>query len=166
VLRGRLEVQSGVEAHQLSEKSKALKDCRACHQEGAAPFQSVTLTIAGPDGRPLRHGVQKDVLSSLTSMQSVRGFYAIGSTRIKLLDYLLVMVLAGAICVPVVHMMIKRLFKGVRGELEAQRLATAAGHQAGTPPAQAIESLSFKDGDRADAATGDAPSSQSEQGPK
>ena len=131
VLRGRLEVQSGVEAHQLSEKSKALKDCRACHQEGAAPFQSVTLTMAGPDGRPLRHGVRKDVLSSLTSMQSVRGFYAIGSTRIKLLDYLLIMVLVGAICVPLGHMTVKRLFKGVRERLEAERLAALAAESAG-----------------------------------
>ncbi|MCF8168171.1 MAG: hypothetical protein K9J77_06120 [Rhodoferax sp.] len=135
VLRGRLEVKSGVEAHQLSEKEKAIKDCNACHQAGAAPFQSVTLTIAGPDGRPLRHGVQKEVLSSLTSMNSVRGFYAIGSTRIKLLDILLVMVLAGAVCVPIGHMTIKRLFKGVRERLEAERLAAAAAGDAATPGA-------------------------------
>ena len=134
VLRGRLEVQSGVEAHQLSEKGKALKDCDACHKEGAAPFQSVTLTIAGPDGRPLRHGVQKDVLSSLTSMQSVRGFYAIGSTRIKLLDYLLVMVMVGAVCVPIGHMTVKRLFKGVRERLEAERLAAANGSGTAAAP--------------------------------
>ena len=96
-LRGRLEVSSGVQAHQLSEKSKAIKDCNTCHREGASPFQSVTLTIAGADGRPLRHAIQKSVLSSLTSMSSVRGFYAIGSTRIKLLDTLLVVVLIGAV---------------------------------------------------------------------
>ncbi len=123
VLRGRLEVRSGVEAHQLSDKSKAIKDCNFCHKEGAAPFQSVTLTIAGPDGRPLRHGIQKEVLSSLTSMESVRGFYAIGSTRIKLLDTLLVMVVLGAICVPLGHMTVKRMFKSVREKLEAEKLA-------------------------------------------
>ncbi|MEI6804522.1 MAG: cytochrome c3 family protein [Burkholderiales bacterium] len=133
VLRGRLEVRSGVEAHQLSEKSKALKDCNVCHKEGASPFQSVTLTIAGPDGRPLRHGVQTAVLSSLTSMDSVRGFYAIGSTRIKLLDILLVLVVAGAVCVPLGHMTIKRLFKGVRERLEAERLAAQHAAAAGAP---------------------------------
>ncbi len=125
LLRGRLEVSSGVEAHQLSEKSKAIKNCDTCHQQGAAAFESVTLTIAGPDGRPLRHGVQNEVLKSLTSMESVRGFYAIGSTRIKLLDYLLVLVFFGALSVPLVHMTVKRLFKGVREKLEAERLAAA-----------------------------------------
>ncbi|HSB58538.1 MAG TPA: cytochrome c3 family protein, partial [Methyloceanibacter sp.] len=47
VLRGRLEVRSGKEAHQISLKSRALRDCSTCHQQGAAAFQSVTLTIAG-----------------------------------------------------------------------------------------------------------------------
>jgi hypothetical protein len=134
VLRGRLEVKSGIEAHQLSEKSLALKDCNVCHKEGAAPFQSVTLTIAGPDGRPLRHGVQNAVLSSLTSMESVRGFYAIGSTRIKLLDILLIMVVGGAIFVPIGHMTVKRLFKGVRERLEAERLATQSAADAAAAP--------------------------------
>ena len=139
LLRGRLEVRSGVEAHQLSEKSKAIKDCNTCHQQGAAAFESVTLTIAGPDGRPLRHGVQNEVLNSLTSMESVRGFYAIGSTRIKLLDYLLVLVFLGALSVPLAHMTVKRLFKGVREKLEAERLAAAqnADKQASTADRQA-----------------------------
>lgn len=126
VLRGRLEVRSGVQAHQITEKGRAIKNCNFCHQQGATPFQSVTLTMAGPDGRPLRHGVQKDVLSSLTAIDSVRGFYAIGSTRIKLLDILLVMVVLGAACVPIGHMTIKRLFKGVRQRLEAERKAALA----------------------------------------
>lgn len=126
VLRGRLEVMSGIEAHQLSEKSLAIKDCNVCHQKGAAPFQSVSLTIAGPDGRPIRHDVQKDVLTSLLATESVRGFYAIGSTRIKLLDYLFLFVMLGAISVPIGHMTIKRLFKGVRDKLEAERKAAPA----------------------------------------
>lgn len=125
-LRGRLEVRSGVQAHQMSDASMAIKDCKVCHQAGAAPFQSVSLTIAGPDGRPLRHGIQKEVLHSLTSMDSVRGFYAIGSTRIVLLDQLLVLVLLGAISVPLGHLAIKRLFKSVREKLESERLAASA----------------------------------------
>jgi predicted CXXCH cytochrome family protein len=107
VLQGRLEVSSGVEAHQISEKARALKDCDACHRAGAEPFQSVSLTIAGPDGRPLRHGVQGQVLTSLTSIDSVRGFYAIGASRITLLDWLLLLVVLGSISVPVAHMSLK-----------------------------------------------------------
>jgi hypothetical protein len=97
VLRGRLEVRAGVQAHQLADKSKAIRDCDTCHREGAQAFQSVVLTIAGPDGLALRHGVDQQVLSSLVAMESVRGFYAIGATRIKLLDWLLVLVVLGSV---------------------------------------------------------------------
>jgi hypothetical protein len=129
VLSGRLEVRSGVQAHQMAEKDKALKDCKVCHQSGAVPFQTVMLTVAGADGRPLRHSVEKDVLSSLTAMGSIKGFYAIGSTRIKLLDYLLVLVVLGVLCVPAAHLTANYLFKGRREKLKAQAQAaqSAAG---------------------------------------
>jgi predicted CXXCH cytochrome family protein len=122
VLKGRLEVMSGVEAHQLSDKSHAIKDCNTCHRAGAQAFQSVSLTIAGPDGRPIRHSVQKDVLTSLLATQSIRGFYAIGSTRIKWLDILLVLVMIGACAVPLTHWSIHLLTR----KLRARRLAEQA----------------------------------------
>jgi hypothetical protein len=122
VLRGRLEVISGVEAHQISAKENAIKDCDTCHRAGAPAFQSVSLTIAGPDGQPIRHSVQKDVLTSLLATGSIHGFYAIGSTRIKLLDVLLVLVVIGACCVPLAHMGVNRLFRDYRERRQAQIL--------------------------------------------
>jgi predicted CXXCH cytochrome family protein len=119
ILSGRLEVRSGVQAHQLTEKEKAIKDCKVCHQYGAAPFQTVVLTMAGPDGRPMRHGVEKEILSSLTATGTMKGFYAIGSTRVKMLDYLLVLVLLGVACVPIAHLTANRLFKAKRDQLKA-----------------------------------------------
>jgi hypothetical protein len=141
ILRGRLEVRSGREAHQIAEKSKALRDCKICHSDGASPFQSVSLTIAGPDGRPLRHGVQKEVLNSFASMDSVRGFYAIGATRIRLLDHLLVLVVLGAAAVPLAHMTLRWMFRRVRAKVEAERLAVAksARQATGTHPVDGAE---------------------------
>lgn len=125
MLRGRLEVQSGVHAHQLGGKEKAIKDCAVCHQAGAVPFQSVVLTVAGVDGRPLRRHVDKEVLTSLTALGSLRGFYTIGSSRIQLLDYLLILVVLGVVCVPVAHYSVHRLFKTKRDQRRAE-LAGAA----------------------------------------
>ena len=107
VLRGRLEVQTGVQAHQLGEKALALKDCDTCHKQGAASFQAVSVTMAGPDGRPLRHDASQGVLNSIESIGSVGGFYAIGSTRIKLLDVLLLMALGAGIFLPLAHLSVK-----------------------------------------------------------
>ena len=110
-LRGRLEVSTGVESHQLIDKSKAIRDCAKCHQQGAEPFQSVTVSIVGPDGRQLRYGAKPEVLNSIVSVDSVRGFYAIGGTRIKLLDWLLALAVLGGIGAPIGHMTVRWLFK-------------------------------------------------------
>lgn len=121
VLRGRLEVSSGVEAHQLVEKAKAIKDCDTCHREGADVFQTVTISIASPDGRQIHHGAQKEVLTSPISVDSVRGFYAIGGTRIKLLDYLFILALFAGIAIPIGHMTLKWLFRSYLKKLETER---------------------------------------------
>jgi mono/diheme cytochrome c family protein len=125
MLSGRLEVSQGVHAHQLSEKELALKDCSVCHQAGASPFQSVSLTMAGADGRPLRQEVEKEVLNSVTAIGLLRGFYTIGSSRIQFLDQLLVVVLLGVACVPLAHYTAHRVFKR-RREQTAQRASDAA----------------------------------------
>ncbi|MBI2315591.1 MAG: hypothetical protein HYU75_00745 [Betaproteobacteria bacterium] len=70
-LKGRLEVGTGVEAHQLARKTQAIQDCAKCHQKGADPFQKVTVSIIGPDGRPVRYGAQQEVLNSMVSVDSV-----------------------------------------------------------------------------------------------
>ena len=110
-LRGRLEVSTGVEAHQLMDKSQAIRDCVKCHQQGADAFQSVTVSIVGPDGRRVRVGAKPEVLNSMISVDSVGGFYAIGGTRIKLLDWLLALAVLGGIGVPLGHLTINWLFR-------------------------------------------------------
>jgi hypothetical protein len=110
-LRGRLEVSTGVEAHRLAPKAQAIRDCARCHQHGADPFQSVTVSVVGADGRPLRYGANPEVLNSVISVDSVGGFYAIGGTRIKLLDWLLVLAVMGGIGGPLGHMTVRWLFR-------------------------------------------------------
>ena len=110
-LRGRLEVSTGAEAHQLTRSAQAIRDCARCHQQGADPFQSVTVSIVGPDGRLVRYGAKPEVLNSMISVDSVGGFYAIGGTRIKLLDWLLALAVLGGIGAPLGHMTVRWLFK-------------------------------------------------------
>jgi hypothetical protein len=113
-LQGRMGVRTGVDAHRLSGKAGAVRECGSCHQEGADPFQNVTVSIVGRDGRPVRYEADKDVLSSVMSVESVSGFYAIGGTRIKLLDVLLVFAFLGGLSVPVGHLTLKWLFSKYR----------------------------------------------------
>lgn len=130
-LRGRLEVRTGVQAHQLADKSQALRNCESCHREGADPFQNVTVSILGPDGRPLRQAVRKEVLSSVISIDSMGGFYAVGGTRIKLLDVLLILSVLGGLAVPIGHQSLKWMVRIYLKRREAEAAATAAPSPAG-----------------------------------
>jgi hypothetical protein len=103
ILRGRLEVASGVDAHRLAASTEAIRSCENCHQGNAQAFQNVTVSINRPDGRKETYKASNKVLNSPISVDSVGGFYAPGGTRIKLLDVLLVLALVLGLAVPVGH---------------------------------------------------------------
>ncbi|MBL0290499.1 MAG: hypothetical protein IPQ15_07500 [Betaproteobacteria bacterium] len=108
-LQGYIELRSGIEAHELPPKAAAIKDCVKCHDEKALPFQNVTVSGVDADGRPIRYDVHREVLSSPITWDALRGFYAIGGTRMKLLDVLLALGLVGGITVPALHLALRRL---------------------------------------------------------
>ncbi len=110
-LRGRLEVRTGPEAHALAAKASALRNCSTCHREGSNAFQNVTISVAGPDGRRIRQEVSPGVLTSVISTGSVGGFYAIGATRIKLLDILVILAFLGGVGFAVGHSTVRWFFK-------------------------------------------------------
>jgi cytochrome c3-like protein len=115
VLVGRLEARDMVAAHGLAAKGEAVKDCATCHRKGADAFQKVSLSVLGPDGKRVSYEAQKEVLNSPTSVDSVRGFYAMGGTRIQALDVLLGLALVGGISAPLGHMVMRRLARRKEG---------------------------------------------------
>jgi len=108
-LSGHIELRNGVDAHELPFKPAAVRDCTSCHREGMAQFKSVTVSVMGPDERPLRYDVHAEALHSALSVDALRGFYAIGGTRIRALDMLLGLAFVGGISVPVLHIALRRL---------------------------------------------------------
>ena len=101
---GHLKVRTGIEAHRMAGKAEALSDCVTCHMNGAEPFRNVTLSLAGNDGRLLHYEAEGEILTSAASVASVGDFYALGGTRIKLLDFLLLAAVLGGMSVPALHM--------------------------------------------------------------
>ena len=110
-LKGRLTVANGVEAHELAPAAEAISDCKTCHSARSAAFQSVSVSVAGPGGVPISFSANGSVLNSAFSIQSVGGFYAIGGTRITILDALFVLALLSGIGIPIVHLMWKYTLK-------------------------------------------------------
>ncbi len=111
VLRGRLEVDNAIQVHQLADKTKAVSQCESCHRAGSDPFQRVTVSIADPNGRPLRYEAHQEVLNSALSVESASGFYVIGGTRIKVLDLLVVLALLVGLGIPIAHFSVKLLVR-------------------------------------------------------
>ncbi len=111
VLRGRLEALPGPQAHRLTDKSKAISDCGTCHRQGSQAFQSVTMSLLGPQGQRVEYGANSDVLNSVISIDSLRGFYAIGGTRIKLLDILLALAIVAGVGFAAGHLIVGWIFK-------------------------------------------------------
>jgi hypothetical protein len=100
-----------VQAHELAPAADAISDCKTCHEAGAAAFQTVTVSVAGSGGVPIDVGANGSVLNSALSLQSIGGFYAIGGTRIGVLDILFLLALFIGIAVPVAHLMMKYAFR-------------------------------------------------------
>lgn len=118
-IRGKLEVRSAADGHLLTEKASAIKECKTCHREGADAFNSVTVSMVGPDGKVLHAAADKAILSSMQSLEAVGGFYVLGATRMKALDTLLVLVLIGATLGPLTHLAVRMLVRRARARREA-----------------------------------------------
>lgn len=110
-LVGRLEVPDGAQLHAIGPGAGAIKECTSCHRKGAEAFQTVTLSILEPDGRRTRYEANSTVLQAPTSVDSVRGFYAIGGTRVQVLDVVLALILVGGISGPLLHFVIRRYMR-------------------------------------------------------
>jgi hypothetical protein len=101
---GRLEVVRGIDAHRLAGKSGAVRDCESCHTRDSKAFESVALTLARDDGRPKRFEGAPGMLTDSASVVSIHDFYALGATRHWVLDWLLVLAVAGGLMVVAIHL--------------------------------------------------------------
>lgn len=116
---GRMDVSNGDESHQLSTKKNAVKECEGCHNNNSEYFKSVTVAIVKADGRLTKHKAKPEVLGSMISLLSLKQFYVLGSTRLKILDWIGILMVFGGMSVPIVHITARILTSPIR---EAKRL--------------------------------------------
>lgn len=108
-LRSRMEVMSGIAAHQIANKSFAVRTCDSCHEPDSRQSQSVTVSFTQPDGRRQSIEADRDVLSEVMPVNSISDFYALGGNPNKVLDYLLVLSVLAGIAIPVGHYSMGRI---------------------------------------------------------
>ncbi len=118
-LRGRLEVQSGIWAHQIAPKSFAVRTCDSCHLAGHRQRMGVTVSVPQQDGRVQTIEADRSALSSIDQIESMSDFYELGGNRNKLLDIMFLLALFAGIAIPIGHFTLGRMIKEKldRGEL-------------------------------------------------
>jgi predicted CXXCH cytochrome family protein len=116
---GRMQVSDGSESHMLTLKKNAVRECESCHTSNSNFFRTVTVAIVKADGRLKEYKVQPEVLGSMMSLASLKQFYVLGSTRLKILDWIGILMVFGGMSVPVLHITFRILTSPIR---EAKRL--------------------------------------------
>jgi hypothetical protein len=110
-LRSRMEVMSGVAAHQIASKSFAVRTCDSCHEPGWRQKQNVTLSITTPDGRRQSFEADRDALSNVGAINTISDFYKLGGNPNWLLDILVLLSFVAGIAVPVGHFTLGKMIK-------------------------------------------------------
>ena len=104
---GKMDVSRYSEAHQLSIKKNAVRECESCHSKDSKFFKSVTLAIIKADGRTARYSAQPGVIGSLSSAGTVGQFYVLGGTRLRVLDWAGILLVLGGMLFPVGHIALR-----------------------------------------------------------
>ncbi|MBI5535171.1 MAG: hypothetical protein HY898_20760 [Deltaproteobacteria bacterium] len=86
-LSGTLALRDGLRAHELAHREKASKRCEDCHSTGSRSYDTVLMVVPRPDGTEQFYPVSPSVLQSVFSTLPLKHFYAMGSTRTRLLDW-------------------------------------------------------------------------------
>ena len=110
-LRGRMEVRSGVWAHQIAPKSFAVRTCDSCHLPGHRERMGFTVSVASQDGRVQQFDAGADAMSSAAAVDSIGDFSLFGISVNKMLDIMFLLSLGAGIAVPVGHFTLGTMIK-------------------------------------------------------
>lgn len=117
-LRGRMEVKSGVWAHQIASKSFAVRTCDSCHLDGTKKALNVTVSVPGEDGRVQRFETDREELSAVGAADSIKTFFLLGGNKNKFLDILVLLSLISGFAIPIGHFTLGRMIKEKMGKGE------------------------------------------------
>jgi len=112
VLYGEINAVNSPDVHKVT--AKALKKCSLCHSPKSEYLKDVNLVISGSKGELISYKVSKATLGSFNTSR----FYLIGATKIKWLDIIGFLLIAGGIAFAVGHLFIRIITKPLRRKEE------------------------------------------------
>jgi predicted CXXCH cytochrome family protein len=119
-LIGSISLSRGLEAHNLTLKQHAVKECEQCHSAKSDFFRKVAVAIIKDSGKTELFNADQEVLGSLFSVLPASQFYALGSTRLKMLDIIGILMVAGGVSFPITHLLIRKVTAPIRKKREEE----------------------------------------------
>jgi len=104
-LKGRLDMVNKNDAHKITSKKEAIKDCAFCHDQKAQFVEK--LEINKEEGRAERIDAEKSAVNSAYAIPNIKDFYVLGLTKIDVLDTLFVVALIAGIGVAAGHIFLR-----------------------------------------------------------
>lgn len=111
-LAGRVDIVESNDAHRITAKAKAVKDCEACHSPGAE--FSGRLEINREGAKSIKFDLDRKAFNSVYSIPNISEFYILGSTKINIFDILFLLALAAGLAVAVGHITLRILTAPIR----------------------------------------------------
>lgn len=111
-LAGRVDIAQPNDAHRITAKAQAVKDCEACHNP-KAEF-SGRLEINREGAKPVKFDLDRKAFNSVYSIPNVSDFYILGSTKINIFDILFLLALAAGLAVALGHITLRILTAPIR----------------------------------------------------
>jgi len=111
-LSGRIDVSNPNDAHKIEVKTKAVKDCAACHSSGVAFTGKLEINREG--AKPVKFELERSAFNSAYAIPNIKDFYVLGLTKIKILDTLFFLALLAGIAIPIGHITLRILTAPIR----------------------------------------------------
>jgi nitrate/TMAO reductase-like tetraheme cytochrome c subunit len=102
ILRAELVADIDSIAHQIN-RGAAQKTCEKCHASDSPYFNAVSIIMTRDDGTVDRYDIDREILESYY----VSRFYLLGGTRVKLLDKIGLLIIAGGVFTAFGHFIIR-----------------------------------------------------------
>jgi predicted CXXCH cytochrome family protein len=119
-LIGSISVSRGIEAHNLTLKQHAVKECEQCHSAKSDFFSNVSVAVIKDNGEAELFKVDQKVLGSTYSVLPANQFYALGSTRLKMLDIIGILLVVVGVSFPITHLLIRKVTAPIRKKREEE----------------------------------------------
>lgn len=111
-LAGRVDIARANDAHKITPKTQAVKDCEACHNPKAEFLGRLEINREG--AKSIKFDLDRKAFNSVYSIPNISDFYILGSTKISLFDILFLLALAAGLAVALGHITLRILTTPIR----------------------------------------------------